>query len=75
MVILNKDLFDYYTSIEFAVNFNDVVELPKGTSDKLNILANKDVLAGRKARSASEFKNKTEYDLYLFLLAQIVILK
>ncbi|MBR2726642.1 MAG: hypothetical protein IKF51_01790 [Solobacterium sp.] len=65
---MNEDLFRYYTGLQFTVNGKDWLAVDDRRFRELHELADTDVKAGRKARSAAEFAGLSEYRIYLSAL-------
>lgn len=68
--MIDKKLFDYYTGIKVVVKGKDWDAVDEKTMKKLSQMASNDVKIGRAARGKAEFKNESEYKIYLMELIQ-----
>lgn len=67
---MDKKLFDYYTGIKVVVKGSDWLAVDTKRLTALDDMAVDDVKKGKKARNAAEFKNDSEYRIYLISLVQ-----
>lgn len=68
--MIDKKLFNYYTGIKFTVMAKDFNAVSSKRHKELIRLSAIDVEAGKQIRNKKEFKNNSEYNLYLCALSE-----